>query len=374
MINNEILFKPNSLILASANKTITSSEFKLYDTLLQRCQITKNPNWRNAKLTRKEIKSIITNNDKTTIDEIKKILDKFIGINIKFKLGRKDYSATLISEYIYDNDLDTFDCSMSENVYMALMRYSEFGYSPIDLKMVRQAKGFYTQKIYQLLRTWSRNNTSVTKVYSIEQIKEICDIFPGTAYDVYGNLKKKVLVPAIKEINEKLNMKVEFEELKSGRKITQIKFICTDFETRKYEFNNDDVIVELNEVSEENSLIKLLKEYSLKPIAVTTLKKLEKEYSIEILEKAICIMGENNRKKRVIAPVKYLKSILKNIKESNFRINPKSFNNFEAGTSEEKLKLIEEELLYGSKKEELIDENINVPECLKKFLEEKINS
>ena len=102
MDNNEILFKPNGLILASANKTITSSEFKLYDTLLQRCQITKDSNWRTAKLSRAEIKNIITNNDKTTIEEIKKVLDKFIGINIKFKLGRKDYSAALISEYIYE--------------------------------------------------------------------------------------------------------------------------------------------------------------------------------------------------------------------------------------------------------------------------------
>ena len=57
MDNNEILFKPNGLILASANKTITSSEFKLYDTLLQRCQITKDLNWRTAKLSREEIKS-----------------------------------------------------------------------------------------------------------------------------------------------------------------------------------------------------------------------------------------------------------------------------------------------------------------------------
>lgn len=37
-MNNEILFKPNCLILATANKTVTSSEYKVYDTLLQRCQ------------------------------------------------------------------------------------------------------------------------------------------------------------------------------------------------------------------------------------------------------------------------------------------------------------------------------------------------
>lgn len=368
MNNNEILFKPNGLILASANKTITSSEFKLYDTLLQRCQITKDSNWRTAKLSREEIKAIITNNDKTTIEEIKKVLDKFMGINIKFKLGRKDYAATLIAEYIYDNDLDVFTCSMSENVYMALMTYSEFGYSPIDLKLVKQARGFYTQKIYQLLRTWSRNNITVTKDYTIEKLKKVCDIFEGTSYDRYDNFKRKVLKPAIKEINEKLNMKVEYEELKSGRRVTRIKFTCTDFETRQYEFNSDDVIIEVQDFKEESSLEKLFKEYGMKPIAISTLEKLEKEYGIELLEKAICIMGENNKKKKVGAPVKYLTSILSNLKENDLKINPKSFVNFEPGTSDEKLQEIEEELRYGSENDGVIEENNDLPDCLKKYL------
>ena len=371
MNNNEILFKPNGLILASSNKTITSSEFKLYDTLLQRCQITKDSNWRTAKLSREEIKAIITNNDKTTIEEIKKVLDKFMGINIKFKLGRKDYAATLIAEYIYDNDLDVFTCSMSENVYMALMTYSEFGYSPIDLKLVKQARGFYTQKIYQLLRTWSRNNITVTKDYTIEKLKKVCDIFEGTSYDRYDNFKRKVLKPAIEEINEKLNMKVEYEELKSGRRVTRIKFTCTDFETRQYEFNSDDVIVEANAPCEDNSYEKILKMYSLKSIAKSTLEKFEKEYGAELLEKAICIMGENNKKKKVGAPVKYLTFILSNLKENDSKINPKSFVNFDPGTSEEKLKEIEEKLLYGSENDDVIEENNDIPDCLKKFLENK---
>lgn len=371
MNNNEILFKPNGLILATANKTITSSEFKLYDTLLQRCQVTKDSNWRKAEISREEIKKIITNNDKTTIEEIKNTLDIFKKVDIKFRLGRKDYSSTLIAEHVYDYDTDTFTCSMSENVYMALMTYTEFGYSPIDLKMVRQAKGFYTQKIYQMLRIWSRNNTSITKVYTVTQLKEICDIFEGTSYDRYDNFKRKVLKPAIKEINEKLNMKVEYEELKSGRRVTQIKFTCIDFETRQYEFNNDDVIVEVNAICEDNSFEKLFKEYSLKPVAKSTLEKLEKEYGVELLEKAICIMGENNKKKKIGAPVKYLTSILSNLKENDLKINPKSFVNFEPGTSEEKLKEIEEKLLYGNENDSEIEENNDIPDCLKSFLENK---
>lgn len=371
MNNNEILFKPNSLILATANKTITSSEFKLYDTLLQRCQVTKDSNWRKAEISREEIKKIITNNDKTTIEAIKNTLDIFKKVDIKFRLGSKDYSATLIAEHVYDHDTDTFTCSMSENVYMALMTYTEFGYSPIDLKMVRQAKGFYTQKIYQLLRTWSRNNTSITKTYTVSQLKEICDIFEGTSYDRYDNFKRKVLKPAIKEINEKLNMKVEYEELKSGRRVTQIKFNCIDFETRQYEFKSDDVIVEANDPCEDNSYEKIFKIYSLKSIAKGTLEKFEKEYGAELLEKAICIMGENNKKKKVGAPVKYLTSILVNLKENELKINPKSFVNFEPGTSDDRLKEIEEKLLYGSENDDIIEENNDMPNCLKRLLENK---
>ncbi|WP_294196918.1 replication initiation protein [uncultured Clostridium sp.] len=370
-MNNEILFKPNGLILATANKAVTSTEYKIYDTLLQRCQVTKDEHWRKAEISREELRNIVKSNDNSTIEELKKMLEKFMSVKIRFKLGKKHYGATLLADYIYDEDEDTFTCSMSENVYMALMHYTEFGYSPIDIKLVKRAKGFYTQKIYQLLRMWSRENKQVNKEFTLEQIKEVCDIVEGTSYDLYKAFKNRVILPAVKEINEKLNMQVTFNEIKTGRRITKIEFIFIDFEPRTYEFNNNDVIIELNEVGKENSLVKLLKEYSLKPIAITTLEKLEKEYGIEILEKAICIMGENNRKKRVGAPVKYLKSILENIKESNCNINPKSFNNFEPGTTEEKLKLIEEELLYGSKNKELGDEKINVPECLKVFLEEK---
>ncbi|MGL5567786.1 MAG: replication initiation protein [Cetobacterium sp.] len=241
-MNNEVLFKPNGLILATANNTITSSEYKLYDTLLQRCQITKDSHWRKAEIGRVEIQSLIKDKSKNSIDGIKKVLENFMNVKIRFKLGSKHVGATLLAEYIYDENTDLFTCSMSENVFTALMTYNEIGYSPIDLKMVRQARGFYTQKIYGILRMWSRQNEKITKVYSVAQIKEVCDIFEGAAYDVYGNFKKKILIPAIKEINEKLNMKVEFKEIKTKRKVTSIEFHITDYEPRKYNFEKSKII------------------------------------------------------------------------------------------------------------------------------------
>ena len=44
------------------------------------------------------------------------------------------------------------------------------------------------------------------------------------SYSVYGNFKKKALEPSIKEINEKTDLQITYEEVKKGRKVESIKF------------------------------------------------------------------------------------------------------------------------------------------------------
>ena len=66
----------------------------------------------------------------------------------------------------------------------------------------------------ELYKMW-RNEPHLAKIpqgETLSQIKERTDAF-------------------IKEINEKLNMQVTFNEIKSGRRVTKIEFIFTDFET-----------------------------------------------------------------------------------------------------------------------------------------------
>lgn len=251
MANNEILFKPNALIMATCNvDDITSSEYKLFDTLLQRCQYNNGYGFRKAEIKREEIKNIIKDNNGTKIESIKNTFDKFKGISLKFTLEKKYVSGYLIAEYEYDFELDTFRCSMSDNVFKLLMDYSKYGYSPIDLQIVRKARGYYTQKIYGLLRMWSKQNKTIVKSYTIDQIKDICDIFKGTSYDAYADFKRRVLTPAVKEINEKLNMEVEYKEIKCGRKVQSIEFKFIDHEPRKYKFD-DNQIIEPKEIIEE---------------------------------------------------------------------------------------------------------------------------
>lgn len=241
-MNNEILFKPNSLIMAtSSNNNISATEYKLFDTIFQRCQY-NGLGWKIAMLSRDEMKNIIKNNDDSTIPNIKSTLDKFRNIDLSFKLGTKYVSGSVIAEYTYDEATDVFTCSMSDNVYTVLMEYAKYGYSPIDLKVVRNARGYYTQRIYGMLRKWSKYRSVVVTEYTLEEIKSVCGINNGTSYDEYKNFRKRVLDPAINEINQKLGMEVSYKPIKVIRKVQKIEFTIKDNISKHNNFNNDKII------------------------------------------------------------------------------------------------------------------------------------
>lgn len=253
-MNNEILFKPNALILATHNNNldITSNEYKLFDTLLQRCQYNNSYGWRKAEINREEIKKVIKHTENTTVKGVIKTLEKFKNISLNFKLGNKFVSGYAIAEYVYDRETDSFSCSMSDNVYTVLINYARYGYSPINLDLVRRSKSYYTQKIYGLFRMWSRSNETVTKTFTLSEIKSICDIQEGTSYDEYREFKRRVLLPALKEIESSLNMTIDYKEIRKMRRVSSIEFSITDHEPRKYKFEKDMLISEdIKETYEE---------------------------------------------------------------------------------------------------------------------------
>lgn len=258
-MNNEILFKPNSIITAKSNcSDISSTEYKIYDTVLQKCQFYQGHGFRKAHLTKDEFKNIIKNKNDLTIKSIYDILEKFRTITLHFKMGSSYITSSAISEYSYNEEDDTFSIFVSDNVFNLLMNYATYGYSPIDLKLVRKAKSYYTQKIYGMFRMWSKVNSTVVHTYKLTEIKDICDIFEGTCYDEYKVFKRDILNKSIKEIREKLNMDVQIiKENRVNRKVSSIEFSITDHEPKKYNFDKDVIkenIIEVDNPSDNTEI------------------------------------------------------------------------------------------------------------------------
>lgn len=79
----------------------------------------------------------------------------------------------------------------------------------------------YSCRIYELLKQYEKVGS---RSLSIEALRTMFCIEPQE-YKLYGDFKRKVLLQAQKEINvEKTDISFDFTEIKTGRKVTSIKF------------------------------------------------------------------------------------------------------------------------------------------------------
>ncbi|CAA6810873.1 MAG: Unknown protein [uncultured Campylobacterales bacterium] len=98
----------------------------------------------------------------------------------------------------------------------------------------------FSIRLYELLKQWEKVGN---KKFNITALKYLLKI-PETKYKLFGDFKKRVLITAEKELKEKTDIYFKFEEIKTGRKITDIQF---------YIFSN----IKALEAKKENKLIEL---------------------------------------------------------------------------------------------------------------------
>lgn len=230
---DEILFKNNALIMSKMS--LTSNEYKMFNQILYKCQIEKdNIHQMVARLTLEELRTLVKKNDDSTPKALLETLETFMKIPIRFKKDNSLVSTTLINTVKIDQHTLDFNCYLNKELFEVLMDYKEMGYSPINLKLVKNVKGYYTQRFYEIFRKWSGTKKEVT--YTIRELKEIFLIEDGNSYDRYFNFKTKVIKPAVAEITKKLNMDVTFVENKVGRTVVSLTFFVIDKEPRLYSF------------------------------------------------------------------------------------------------------------------------------------------
>ena len=91
-------------------------------------------------------------------------------------------------------------------------------YAKGNLKYILEFKSEYSKRFYMLLSQWKN---AKKKLYSIEEIRDILAI-PKTYK--YAQIKQKILLKAEKELLEKADIYFTYEEIKEGRKVTDLLF------------------------------------------------------------------------------------------------------------------------------------------------------
>lgn len=116
----------------------------------------------------------------------------------------------------------------------------EKNFTMLRLESIYSFKKAYTFKIYELVKQWA--NTKSFIEIKIEAFKENLDILNNTGYKNYSNIEKRIILPALEEINNKSELKLAYEPIKDGRKVIAIQFtVLKNRLAPKLENNNDDL-------------------------------------------------------------------------------------------------------------------------------------
>lgn len=154
-------------------------------------------------------------------DNYKQLQDaarSLIGQQIELHISKKQfYFYNLFSKIGYEDGIiiGEFHKDLMPFFLIAKERFTK-----MQLFEYIQLPSIYSQAIFGLLKSWSDKNDITIK---LSELHTMLDTPPSLRKDFY-NFKARVLDKAYKDINEKTSLSYEWESIKNGRAVREIKF------------------------------------------------------------------------------------------------------------------------------------------------------
>ena len=92
-------------------------------------------------------------------------------------------------------------------------------YTKYHLREILKLKKSYSIRIFEWCQSYLYKGEAIIEIDEFRAMLEL-----GTKYIDYRDLRTKIIEPSIKEINEQTFLHVEYEPIKSGKKVEKIKF------------------------------------------------------------------------------------------------------------------------------------------------------
>lgn len=93
-------------------------------------------------------------------------------------------------------------------------------FTSYKLKQASALRSIYAWRLFECLQSWKAKGRWVVDIEDFNNIMEA----PGSCRKNFGQLRIRVLEPALKELREKDNMEINLDLVKAGRKVTGLCF------------------------------------------------------------------------------------------------------------------------------------------------------
>lgn len=236
-INEKNIVMKNNIII-KAKYNISTLENRIFLMLLYKLQ-RNNDDVIKCEISHEEFKTIIKKKQTSSVDSISNLLVNLRKQSIYFRDEEGWGEYGFINGFKYIKSRKTFKIEASKEIHNYIRNYLDTGYTPINLAIFFGLINPNAQRFYDLLRLWSGTKSIIN--YKVDELKELLMI--EGKYDRYNDFKRRIIVPAIKELNNTGCFEIDFKENKVGRRVDSIDFIVKDLDKRKYfakDMINDD--------------------------------------------------------------------------------------------------------------------------------------
>jgi plasmid replication initiation protein len=274
-LSRKLVVKHNELIEGRYNLSLTEAKIvaKLTSVIKKDDDDFKSYNFKAKEL----LEELKMNENKYT--DLKQAVEKLMTRIIVIKTDNSELRTTFLSSAEYFKD-STIELSFDKKLKPYLLQLKD-NFTKYYLENVLNLKSFYAIRIYELCKQYEKLQE---RIIEVDELKKILEIEKEKAYKLYSNIKLKILSIAEREINEKTDLKITIEEIKTGRKVTSIKFIIKkNIDTGITHEIQDDTNLPTTKENDNISKLFLLCKVQTDEIKVFLSKNIEK-YNIEVFE------------------------------------------------------------------------------------------
>lgn len=379
-MSNDLVVKHNKIIESKYN--MTTSEIKIIAKLTSMIKKDDEDFKEYVFVSKKLLDELNLGKENYTVleESINKLISRRIEIEQENK--KKKLVTTFLSSCMYDNTGDESKVILRYDPQLKPY-FLQLGkhFTKYYLQNVLELNSFYAIRIYELCKQYE---TLKERIILVEKLKEILDI--EEKYKKYNDFKKYVLEIAKREINEKTDINIDYEEMKTGRKVTKIKFLVSSKKNSKKIKKEIEIVDETKEYSEE-----VLELFNILPFGEQVEKRkaelaeLLKSHTFEYLKKDIEYCNGQS-------PEKYWGYFIKSVNSGHYssaeleKAKLKEQQKLKKKEQEEKLKKEQEEreqklkMLIEKRFKELTDEELQeyenkykaLPNAVKRATEKEI--
>lgn len=211
-----VITKSNKLI--ACNYDLSLQEQKIILTLASMVQ-PQDTEFKEYEFKIKDFIELLGLKDQSKYKEVPKITKDLMKKVFEIKEGKDTIQLAWLSSARYRNGEGTVILKFDSNLKPYMLELKEL-YTSYKIDNVLSLKSKYSIRIYEILKSnLFKNHVTI----ELEEFKNMVGA-KEKAYNIYNNVKNRILTQAQKELKEKTDINFTYEELKTGRKVTSIKF------------------------------------------------------------------------------------------------------------------------------------------------------